>query len=204
MRGEETQVVGASVAGMDNGVFVMPGTHSKWVSVVGGRIENYKTFMTGEVFGALRSHTILGTLMVAGPFNKQGFRKGVQTGLKSGTNLLHELFYVRTMPLFGKIATEMVADYLSGMLIGAEIAAEMSGKDFDGSVAIIGRGDLADRYEIALDEAGIENLMKIIHTLGDETNVFVISHKGEVLDGKFANKLEFVKDKNFSKLKSAA
>ncbi|MEM9574545.1 MAG: 2-dehydro-3-deoxygalactonokinase, partial [Pseudomonadota bacterium] len=30
MRGEETQIIGASALGMDDGVFVMPGTHSKW------------------------------------------------------------------------------------------------------------------------------------------------------------------------------
>ena len=43
--------------------------------------------------------------------------------------------------------------------------------------------------------------MKIIHTLDDDTNVFVISHKGEMLDGKFANKIEIYKEKNFSKIK---
>ena len=45
--------------------------------------------------------------------------------------------------------------------------------------------------------------MKIIYTLGDDTNIFIITHKGEMLDGKFANKLEFVKDKNFSKIKGS-
>ena len=63
---------------------------------------------------------------------------------------------------------------------------------------------LDETFDSSLDEAGIENLMKIIHTLGDETNVFVISHKGEMLDGKFASKIEFTKDKNFSKMKIAA
>ena len=43
--------------------------------------------------------------------------------------------------------------------------------------------------------------MKIIYALGDDTNVFVISHKGDLLDGKFASRIEFVKDKNFSKIK---
>ena len=43
--------------------------------------------------------------------------------------------------------------------------------------------------------------MKIIYTLGSDTNVFVISHKGEVLEGKFANKIEVYKEKNFSKIK---
>ena len=63
---------------------------------------------------------------------------------------------------------------------------------------------LDETFDSSLDEAGIENLLKILHTLGDDTNVFVISHKGEVLDGKFENKIEFVKDKNFSKMAETA
>lgn len=60
---------------------------------------------------------------------------------------------------------------------------------------------LDETFDSSLDEAGIENLMKILYTLDDDTNVFVISHKGEVLDGKFASKLEFRKEKNFSKMR---
>lgn len=62
---------------------------------------------------------------------------------------------------------------------------------------------LDETFDSSLDEAGIENLMKIIHTLGDDTNVFIISHKGDMLEGKFDSKIEFVKDKNFSKMKAA-
>ena len=60
---------------------------------------------------------------------------------------------------------------------------------------------LDETFDSSLDEAGIDNLMKIIHTLGDDTNVFIISHKGEMLDGKFESKIEFVKKKNFSTIK---
>ena len=63
---------------------------------------------------------------------------------------------------------------------------------------------LDETFDSSLDEAGIENLIKIIHTLGDDSNVFIISHKGEILDGKFEGKLEFIKDKNFSKMKAAS
>jgi len=59
---------------------------------------------------------------------------------------------------------------------------------------------LDETFDSSLDEAGIENLMKIIHTLGDDTNVFIISHKGDMLEGKFDSKIEFVKEKNFSKI----
>ena len=60
---------------------------------------------------------------------------------------------------------------------------------------------LDETFDSSLDHEGVDNLMKIIYTLGSDTNVFVISHKGEVLEGKFANKIEVYKEKNFSKIK---
>jgi DNA repair exonuclease SbcCD ATPase subunit len=60
---------------------------------------------------------------------------------------------------------------------------------------------LDETFDSSLDYEGVDNLMKIIHELDDDTNVFVISHKGDILDGKFARKIEFFKDKNFSKIK---
>lgn len=156
MRGEETQIVGAAAIGMADGTFVMPGTHSKWMNVADGRIRDYTTYMTGEVFGALRSHTILGMLMTDSRFDPDGFQLGVEAGLSTGSNLLHDLFRVRTLPLFGRISGDMTADYLSGMLIGAEIAAATSEGQEPGSVTIVGRGDLSDRYETALSLSGVK------------------------------------------------
>jgi|TARA_B100000035_G_scaffold314958_1_gene333170 DNA repair exonuclease SbcCD ATPase subunit len=60
---------------------------------------------------------------------------------------------------------------------------------------------LDETFDSSLDHDGVDNLIKILYTLDDDTNVFVISHKGEILDGKFKDKLEFYKDKNFSKMK---
>jgi DNA repair exonuclease SbcCD ATPase subunit len=63
---------------------------------------------------------------------------------------------------------------------------------------------LDETFDSSLDEEGIENLMKIIATVAEDTNVFVISHKSELEDAAFERKLEFVKEKNFSKLKKSA
>ena len=60
---------------------------------------------------------------------------------------------------------------------------------------------LDETFDSSLDHEGVDNLLKILYTLGDDTNIFIISHKGEILDGKFENKIEFIKDKNFSKIK---
>ena len=151
MRGEETQIAGVVEAGLIDGVCVMPGTHSKWITVRDRQITDFQTVMTGEVFAALRQHTILGTLMKDGAFSEHAFRDGVRAGFKSGENLLHYFFRVRTLPLFDKLSEEQTADYLSGMLIGAEANGVLANQATRGEVNILGRGDLAERYTIALE-----------------------------------------------------
>lgn len=59
---------------------------------------------------------------------------------------------------------------------------------------------LDETFDSSLDDAGVENLLKILYTLDDNTNVFIISHKGEILDGKFDSKIEFKKERNFSQM----
>ena len=61
---------------------------------------------------------------------------------------------------------------------------------------------LDETFDSSLDHDGIENLLKILNMLDDDTNTFIISHKGDILDGKFESKIEFVKDRNFSKMKN--
>ena len=63
---------------------------------------------------------------------------------------------------------------------------------------------LDETFDSSLDDDGVDNLMKIINSLGEDTHVFVISHKGELEDAQFERRLEFVKEKNFSKMKEAA
>jgi 2-dehydro-3-deoxygalactonokinase len=148
MRGEETQIVGACAGRAVNGVFVLPGTHSKWIRVETGRITDFTTYMTGDVFAALRDHTILKALIEDAPFSPDGFARGVALGLERPADLLHRLFQIRTLPLFGDIDPAMTGDCLSGLLIGTEIAAAAAAGPPSGP-------DLADRYAIALTQAGI-------------------------------------------------
>ena len=60
---------------------------------------------------------------------------------------------------------------------------------------------LDETFDSSLDIDGVDNLTKILDTLDDGSNVFIISHKGDVLENKFRSKIEFFKDKNFSKIK---
>ena len=60
---------------------------------------------------------------------------------------------------------------------------------------------LDETFDSSLDMEGVDNLMKILYTLQEDTKVFVISHKGELEDSIFDRKIEFIKDKNFSKIR---
>lgn len=156
IRGEETQVFGALARlGMDGGRFLLPGTHSKWVSVEQSRVTGFATYMTGEIFSAAREHTILGRLMQEGTPTGGAFLRGVAYGTWPGSPgaLLHRLFGVRTAGLFGDIEAVDLADYLSGLLIGAEIADQ--GERDKRPVHIIASDALAERYRAASATLGI-------------------------------------------------
>ena len=157
MRGEETQIVGAlALSKQADGLFLLPGTHSKWVRVRAGRIDGFSTYMTGEIYAACREHTILGRLMQEG-HDPAAFARGVRDGAKPGAAgaLLHRLFGVRTAGLFGEIAGSGLADYLSGLLIGAEFAD--AAVDRAANVTIIAADDLARRYQAAAQELGVDH-----------------------------------------------
>lgn len=154
MRGEETQIIGQDDLAPGE-IVVLPGTHSKWVAVEDGRIMRFRTWMTGEVFAVLKAHSILGRLMREGPPDEAGFARGVAAGLE-GPGLLGRLFSARTLPLTGRLAEGAVADYLSGLLIGAEIA-EAVAAERPGGVVVVGSDALAERYGKALDLAGLKH-----------------------------------------------
>ena len=61
---------------------------------------------------------------------------------------------------------------------------------------------LDETFDSSLDHDGIDNLTKILDTLEEGSNVFIISHKGDILENKFRSKIEFHKEHNFSKMKS--
>ncbi len=122
MRGEETQLLGA-VGPDERGVLaVLPGTHSKWARVEHGRVVDFTTFMTGELYAVLIDHSMLGRLAghEPGRFSRDAFSRGAARGLDEG-ELSHDIFGARTLALTDVLASDDVADWLSGLLIGREI-----------------------------------------------------------------------------------
>jgi 2-dehydro-3-deoxygalactonokinase len=154
MRGEETQILGQDDLAAGEAV-VLPGTHSKWVVVEAGRILRFRTYLTGELFAVLAAHSILGRLMVEGPADDAAFARGVQVALEA-PGLLGRLFSARALPLMGGLAETAVRDYLSGLLIGAEVA-EATAAETVATVVVIGGDDLARRYARAFALAGLRH-----------------------------------------------
>lgn len=125
MRGEETEIFGVADAG--GRIIVLPGSHSKWARIEGERVVAFTTFITGELFAALRDHTIAGAFARGAPAKEPGvtFALGVERGAAAGgktkSGLLGLLFGARALPLMGKLDPDDASEYLSGLLIGAEI-----------------------------------------------------------------------------------
>ena len=121
MRGEETQIWGADLS--EPSVLVLPGTHSKWVLCGSNHsIEMFRTWMTGELYSVLSTHSILGRLMNDGA-SPAAFELGVRRALDEPDALSALLFSVRSAGLLARLQADELPDYLSGLLIGSEVAA---------------------------------------------------------------------------------
>lgn len=152
MRGEETKLLGL---GRDDGLVLMPGTHTKWARLEGGFLSVFSTFMTGEIFAHLRGaptsvlRQAVGDAPLAETFGPV-FADAVRAGFEAPERLANAAFGVRAGWLIdGTSAADGLAR-LSGLLIGAEIAgARTLYADLDGVVPL-GAGPGAQAYLDAL------------------------------------------------------
>ena len=157
MRGEETQVLGWLAQHPDRRTgrqFVChPGTHAKWVLVEDGRVVRFVTAMTGELFAVLREHSLLRS--DAPVDDDAAFEEGL-TAAGQGDALAARLFTARARVVGGKAAPGSTPSYLSGLLIGAEVASvpRLLG-EAPGEVALLGDARLCERYRRALTRIGI-------------------------------------------------
>lgn len=157
MRGEETQLLGLATLLPDySGLVCMPGTHSKWALLRGTHIEHFTTAMTGEMFEVLKTHTVLRHSLTGeldGPARAEGFAAGAADGLERPQDLLGQLFRVRAAALLSGRQPDWCAGYLSGLLIGTEIAANRH-QIGNEPVPLIGSASLCALYVQVLEMAG--------------------------------------------------
>ncbi|WP_339855276.1 2-dehydro-3-deoxygalactonokinase [uncultured Nisaea sp.] len=155
MRGEELQIFGAlEQLGPGRHLLCLPGTHSKWALLEDGIIRDFHTYMTGELFDVLRRHSILGTTIEHAVWSDAGFEKGL-TAARSDAGLLAHLFTVRAGTLLETLPVEESGSFLSGLLIGSEVASATRDLAEKSEVCIIGNPDLTDLYTPAIARHGI-------------------------------------------------
>lgn len=157
MRGEETQLLGVTEPGF-TGLVCIPGTHSKWVRIEDGRIVEFSTYMTGELFSVIAQHSILAHAVEPGaaPADSQPFREGLSAALAAPTALTASLFRLRAAQLLGFEQRADGAARLSGLLIGSELADAMGRHGSLRSVRLIAAGALGRLYESALGAQGLD------------------------------------------------
>jgi 2-dehydro-3-deoxygalactonokinase len=158
MRGEETQLAGVFEAGEGDGLYVLPGTHNKWVVVEGGAISAFHTSMSGELYSVIAGHTILLVPGAGEPGPGAMFDYGLHKALDhADAGFATLLFSVRTRQVLDAMAEADAASYLSGLVIGADVAGARQLLAGGKLVTIIGGSQLAAAYARALELAGAES-----------------------------------------------
>jgi 2-dehydro-3-deoxygalactonokinase len=156
MRGEETQLAGALALhpGFD-GVFCLPGTHSKWVHVSAGEVVSFQTYMTGEMFSLLSTHSVLRHSLTTEGWDDTAFDEGLSDALSRPDRIAARLFSLRAEGLLHAMTAPQARARLSGLLIGIELAGA---KPYwlGQSVKLIGAETLSALYARALGLQGLQ------------------------------------------------
>lgn len=195
IRGEETQILGAlhMQGAIDPDVpaeprlMLLPGTHSKWVTLSGAIVQQFSTTMTGETFALLSNHSILAKLMEPNPeISWTAFKRGVEIARSrhGQAGIMMTAFSARTLVLTGQLEPIDILDYLSGLMIGSEIRGVFDSwtGDLPQSITICGNENLSARYKAALQIFGITN----IHVLSDTASagMWKVAHNAGLLSGQ--------------------
>ena len=150
MRGEETQISGFLARNKNwDGVICLPGTHTKWVHISADEVVSFQTFMTGELFDTIAKQTVLRHSIAEHGWDDAAFANGLDQGISRPERLAGRLFSLRANSLLNDMPGEAARAQLSGLLIGAELAAA---KPYwlGQQIAVIGDGGLSKLYVTAL------------------------------------------------------
>ncbi|GAA4396128.1 2-dehydro-3-deoxygalactonokinase [Nibrella viscosa] len=170
MRGEETQLIGVTpLLGtvdrkLDDAIFICPGTHSKHMYVSQRQLVDFHTYMTGEVFNLLATHSILKNsvevehLTASLAIDPEAFKLGVREA--DACAILNRLFTIRTNQLFGKLSSQENALYLSGLLIGTELKPLR--KPEKQELVLCCGSRLSPFYTLAIEELGLAERTTIL------------------------------------------
>jgi 2-dehydro-3-deoxygalactonokinase len=157
MRGEETLSFGA---GVETGLVCLPGTHSKWVEMRDGRIQRFGSFMTGEMYGLLRHHSMVGRPALE-PEDAAGFQEGLEKAARDEAHagLLHLLFGARAATVAGRLDPHKLAPLISGLLTGEEVRGALALLGRPETMTIVAGAPRADLYIRALAAMGVKTVV---------------------------------------------
>lgn len=155
MRGEETQIAGflALNPGWD-GVLCLPGTHSKWAHVSAGEVVSFQTVMTGELFALIGTQSVLRHTVGTDGWNDAAFADALGETLSRPERMIGRLFSLRAEHLLHGLDGGTARARLSGLLIGAELAATRA-YWLGQNIAVIGAGSLSRLYVSALAQQSV-------------------------------------------------
>ena len=158
MRGEEVQLLGAVAAGLVPGdaLLVQPGTHCKWARMVQGRIADFTTAMTGELFALLGAHGLLAAQLTGKVGANDAFLAGVEEAKRR--DLAASLFGIRAAKLLGKRDDADAASFASGLLIGSDVVARLNEETRD-IVHILAGPELGELYVAAIKANGTDAVL---------------------------------------------
>ncbi len=161
IRGEETQLIGLADSEPDfAGLAILPGTHSKWAGIDRGTVTTFQTFISGELFALLAQQSFLRHSVAEGIADLAAvpdFTLAVTRMVRERLPFAAALFSVRTRALLADVPPETNLAYLSGLVIGGEIAAAIAGGLLTAGapVRIVASASLANAYRTALTVAGV-------------------------------------------------
>jgi 2-dehydro-3-deoxygalactonokinase len=152
MRGEEVQFLGAVAAGLvpAGALLCQPGTHAKWAQVQGDALRQFSTAMTGELFSLLLQHSLLTEVLKGAVTDGDAFRQGVEEARKR--TLLTSLFGARAAYLLRRRAAQDGASFVSGLLIGTDVLAQLDASASE--VYVLGDAPLGPLYCSVIEAMG--------------------------------------------------
>lgn len=159
MRGEETILMGLAAAGRGDGLYLLPGTHSKHVVVRDGAAAGFRTYLTGEIYDLLSNHSVLQTCLIPAGGPDADFEQGVVDGAATECNLLHEFFALRAGHVLGSRTRIENGSRLSGLLIGSELR-DLIGKS--AAIIVAASEPLLSSYLAALRVLGLGEQARVV------------------------------------------
>jgi 2-dehydro-3-deoxygalactonokinase len=159
LRGEEIELMGLAALRAADGWVALPGTHTKWARLEQGRVVEFFTSMSGEIFDRLTTKGLLASIVEGEAVDGSVFHRGVAEGRARRLSLGTSLFGARAQVVRGALAKSEAASYLRGLLIGSEIADALAVYPTlaDGVVPLIGNGPLCRLYASALRAASVSS-----------------------------------------------